>query len=133
MIHIETERWAVLRGKVCGYCEGKPSLVDSSKVYKKSYGNIWLCECGARVGVHKQSNEPLGRLADKELRGFKKLAHAAFDPMWDCRVTGSRKKAYAWLANEMGMTKDRCHIGMMDVEQCKWIIDLCKEQKNEIR
>jgi hypothetical protein len=34
------------------------------------------------VGCHKGTTKPLGRLADAELREWKKRAHAAFDPVW---------------------------------------------------
>jgi hypothetical protein len=52
-------------------------------------------------------------------------AHAAFDPVWK---SGAKKRgsAYAWLADELGMGKKDCHIGMMDVADCRRVVDACK-------
>ncbi|MPN54908.1 hypothetical protein SDC9_202586 [bioreactor metagenome] len=62
--------------KLCDYC-GKPAIyTDSSRVYGKSYGMIYYCpDCHAWVGVHRGTDKPLGRLADAELRDWKKKAH----------------------------------------------------------
>lgn len=70
----------ILTGKVCPYC-GKPTeYVDSSIIYGRSYGMIYLCrECRAYVGVHKGTDQALGRLANAELREAKKETHFYFD------------------------------------------------------
>lgn len=66
----------IFTGKICPYC-GKPTeFVDSSVIYGRSYGMIYLCrDCRAYVGVHKGTNQALGRLANAELRDAKKEAH----------------------------------------------------------
>lgn len=65
----------------CDYCGRRAEYVDSKVIYGKSYGMIYLCRnCMAYVGVHKGSDKPLGRLANAQLRHWKKEAHAAFDP-----------------------------------------------------
>ena len=65
---------------LCDYCGRQAEYVDSAEIYNgKSYGMIYLCRpCKAYVGVHRGSDKPLGRLADAELREWKKRAHAAF-------------------------------------------------------
>lgn len=70
----------ILTGKICPYC-GKPTeYVDSSVIYGRSYGMIYLCrDCKAYVGVHKGTDQALGRLANAELREAKKEAHFYFD------------------------------------------------------
>jgi hypothetical protein len=82
--------------------------------------------CDAWVGTHKNSptHAPLGRLANAELRAAKRAAHAAFDPLWKGGQM-SRSKAYALLAQKMGIDPKDSHIGMFDVEQCKTVILLC--------
>jgi hypothetical protein len=118
----------------CPYCNANAELVDGSLIYPRRpdlWGKkYWLCNpCDAYVGVHRDSPKfaPLGRLADKELRGWKNKAHAAFDPLWK---TGkySRRDAYALLQAKMEMTKDQAHIGKMDVDQCKRVVDLFGER-----
>jgi hypothetical protein len=125
-------------GKTCPYCNQPTQYVDSKRVYTKSYGMIYLCEpCGAWVGVHKGTNTALGRLANRELRKWKKDAHKYFDPLWQKKMkqvyskTKARHKAYTWLAEQMGLSIKDTHIGMFDVEQCKQVIEICKRYYHE--
>lgn len=120
-----------MRKVICDYCGCQAELVDSSEVYGTSYGDIYLCRnCGAYVGVHKGTDRPLGRLANAELRYWKKAAHAAFDPIWQYgRFKGHRKQAYSWLAGKMGLPVDKTHIGMFDVDQCKKVIQICHTER----
>ena len=109
----------------CNYC-GKPAeFVDSIIVYGSSYGMIWFCkDCNAWVGVHKGTSTPLGTLANAELRAYRRKAHGLFDRIWRRRWM-SRGKAYAWLSEQMGLTREETHIGMFNAEQCRIVIDLC--------
>lgn len=53
----------ILTGKVCPYCGRPTEFVDSSVIYGRSYGMIYLCrDCRAYVGVHKGTDQALGRL-----------------------------------------------------------------------
>lgn len=110
----------------CPYCGNRAEYVDSAVVYGRSYGMIYLCRnCMAYVGVHKGTDKPLGRLANAELRHWKKRAHAAFDPLWQrgC-FRGRRSNAYAWLAQKMGLPIKQTHIGMFDVSECRRVIQI---------
>lgn len=120
-------------GRLCPYCFSKTEYVDSIEVYSRSYGMIYLCRpCKAWVGVHKNTDRALGRLADCELRDAKKLAHFYFDSLWKRKMSQglnknhARGKAYRWLAGELNIDPELCHIGMFDVEQCNRVIELCK-------
>lgn len=124
----------IIKAEKCPYCGGKPEYKDSGCVYKKSYGMIYICQpCQAWVGVHKGTDRPLGRLADKELRDAKILAHFYFDALWKHGVSNGRKKgevrkaAYKWLSNELGIIPIHTHIGMFDLETCKKASELCKK------
>ena len=119
---------------ICPYCQKKAELTDSAEVYGgRSYGLIWLCRpCWAYVGVHKGTTTPLGRLANAELREWKKRAHAHFDPLWKrkieregCLKSKARGSGYKWLANELGIAVKDCHIGMFDIDTCKRVIEVC--------
>ena len=89
---------------------------------------IYYCrECRAWVGVHRGTDQPFGRLADAELRKYKKAAHAAFDPIWR-RTQMTRRAAYKWLAAQLGIPEQETHIGMFDVAQCKQAIAVCKRR-----
>ncbi len=114
------------RPVTCHYCGGPAELVDSARVYNgRSYGMIWDCRpCDAYVGVHR--NAPLGRLANKELRGWKVKAHAAFDPLWT-QGGMKRRDAYAVMQRLMGMTPDQAHIGKFDVADCQRLVEALKK------
>ncbi len=129
----------VYQGKICPYCGSPTEYVDSSVVYTKSYGMIYLCSpCKAFVGVHKGTDKALGRLANEELREWKKKAHAVFDPIWEEAMNRgaskfeARNNTYQWLSEAMGK-KYQVHIGQSDVEECKQIVELCESFHTEGR
>jgi hypothetical protein len=62
-------------------------------------------------------------MANAELRAARSRAHAAFDPMW--RGAGWRTHAYKWLAAELGIAPEVCHISMMDVAMCERVVEAC--------
>ena len=114
---------------ICDYCKNPAELVDSKEIYGRSYGMAWLCRsCDAWVGCHKNSKKqhaPLGRLANAELRKWKIRAHAAFDPLWK---SGEMKRAQAYkiMAEILNIPTNKAHIGMLDVGQCKKLVDALK-------
>jgi len=122
----------IMSGKICPYCNAQTEFIDSSFVYGKSYGNIYICKpCDAYVGVHKGTNTALGRLANASLRNAKKKAHEAFDPLWQRKMQkGFSKKiarslAYKWLSETLKIVEEECHIGMFNEQQCEQVIALC--------
>jgi len=128
-----------MRAPTCPYCGKKAELVSSVKVYGRDHGNLWICHpCQAWVGVHKNDglNRPLGRLANAELRQWKRAAHRAFDPLWQrkierdgCSKSQARKAGYTWLAAELGIQFDKCHIGMFDVDLCEKVVEVCSPER----
>lgn len=116
----------------CPYCGKLAEYVDSAEVYHgTSYGMIYLCRpCKAYVGVHRGTDQPLGRLADADLRRWKRAAHAAFDPLWQRGPFQHRRQAaYHWLAQQMGLPVEQTHIGMFDIDHCKTVISICNQRK----
>lgn len=122
---------------LCHYCQRPADKVRGSDVYPFRHDlhhlYFWRCiPCRAHVGCHRghQWNQPLGRLANAELRKAKQAAHAAFDPIWK---TGQMKRgdAYKWLAKAMKMDNLQCHIGWMSVEQCRQVIKVCEERHGQ--
>lgn len=129
---------------ICPYCNSIATLESSTRVYfGRDFGLLYLCsnypECDAYVGVHKGTTRPLGRLANEELRHWKKKAHAAFDPLWKLKLIKRKrergegyKKVYArgsgykWLAEKLGIDFRDCHIGMFNVDMCKRVVEICE-------
>lgn len=118
-------------------CGGGVELKHHETAYGRAYSNWpWLyrcAACGAQVGLHPGTSIPLGTLADAPTRAARSHAHAVFDPMWRDRGPFARGAAYAWLAQAMGLPLERCHISMMDVEQCKRAAALCMQRRFSAR
>lgn len=127
----------------CPYCDRPAVLKTGRDMYPHRADlhalRFWCCDpCGAHVGCHKPGNFlivegrkitsdgtlPFGRLANAELRSLKMEAHRAFDRLWHFGEL-TRHNAYRWLAHELGVSIDTCHIGMMDEEGCRTVIELC--------
>jgi hypothetical protein len=110
--------------EICPYC-GKPAeWVENREIYGKNYGKsymMWLCrKDDAYVGCHQNTRKPLGTIANKELREWRKKAHAHIDPIWQSEEM-ARGQVYAKLAKVFGR---EIHIGEADIETCKKILEL---------
>ena len=110
---------------------GWAELVSGKDIYPHrsdlAHLKFWQCAvCRSRVGCHPRTMIALGSLASAELRRARKDAHEAFDPLWKSGRM-SRKKAYSWLANKLGV--DEAHMGSMDEEQCQRVIEICNKPK----
>lgn len=142
---------------ICPYCEDPAKLVKGSHVYPHRRDlagkDFWRCDpCDAHVGCHPGSVDPLGALANAEIRRARQHCHRAFDPLWqdawrlpvyqiDAHVDprerrraiksirrAARTRSYRWLANQLGIDPEDCHIGhMTDLEQLRAIYRLCKD------
>lgn len=119
----------------CPYCGSQAELVDGSKVYGAGFRNrfkLYLCpgwpRCDSYVGTHPGGKIPLGRMANVELRHWKKEAHFVFDQLW----SGGRMpryKAYFKLSQYLGKSRSLTHIGMFDIEDCKKVVAFCARYK----
>lgn|SRR4030065_715298 len=119
---------------ICPYCWKPAALVTGDVVYphRPDLGekNFYMCyPCSAYVGCHPGTTKPLGRLANAELRKAKQAAHSAFDPLWKKSGKQKRKAAYTWLASQLDIHVNDCHIGMFDVEMCRRVVEACRTQQ----
>jgi len=115
---------------ICPYCKVKAKLVKGEQIYgsfnRAAKDNFWLCLlCGAYVSAHKENKEygfdgtePMGMLANRDLRQARIAVHKMFDELWTSGKWG-RGKAYAWFSVRMGLPASECHIGMFDLGQCE--------------
>lgn len=116
---------------ICRYCGSPVVYTSNAEIYGKEYGTgkCYLCRnCRAFVGVHPGTNKPLGTLANEELRRYRQATHYWFDQIWKkpLRLT-TRYKAYAWLSEQLGISKEKTHIGMFEKEECVKTIKLSQE------
>lgn len=113
----------------CDYCGRAAELVTGEDLYPHRRElhdkRAWKCwPCNAHVGCHDGTEIPLGRLANAELRRMRKLAHDAFDPIWFGGAE-TRVGAYDWLAEELKIPREDCHISRFDVALCRRAIQVC--------
>jgi hypothetical protein len=72
-----------------------------------------------RVRSKSKSAEPGSPLARARM-----MAHKAFDPKWESGKM-SRNEAYHWLAKELKIPKEQCHMMLMDEATCLEVVRLC--------
>lgn len=125
----------------CPYCGRHAAMVKGREIYPHRQDlqdlNFWRCTpCDAHVGCHTRNGilglegtEPLGRLANADLRKAKSAAHRAFDPLWQNGVM-TRFEAYRKLAETMSIPLCDCHIGQFDIEECQRVIAFADEFGN---
>ena len=115
-----------LHNLICADC-GKPMIFRNTlnTVHKSGEAKSWYqCKdfpsCRGALGAHPDGT-PLGTPANTETRRWRIEAHSYFDALIEVyRIP--KKKAYKWLALEMNMTKEECHIANFGIEQCKNVI-----------
>ena len=130
------------RKVICGYCKKQARLVKGHFIYKNfnlirngknlSDKNFYYCDNEhepAYVGCHEYGERSLGTLANYELRELRKQAHSYFDPLWRYDDNISRKQAYKWLSQQLGIPVNKTHIGQFNEEMCLKVIDLCNKHK----
>lgn len=121
------------KGLLCRYCGRQTELTGSAEMYNGvSYGMMYICRaCNAYVGCHKGTTQAYGSVADSELRELRHMAHGWFDPIWQKKIKRSRYNAYSWLSLRLGLNKNITHMGMFDKEDCRRVIELCKNYIKE--
>lgn len=97
---------------------------------------MWLCECGAYCGCHAGTDRALGRPAGPVTRKARSAAHAAFDPLWLAKSkrdgiskTRARGAGYLWLAGELELDPEECHIGSMTAAYAHRVVALCRRRR----
>jgi len=121
-------------GPRCPYCGSDSVLVDAKYLFDDGeYGQVYVCvahpECDAWVGCHKDSDEPLGPLANSRLRLLQQKAHELFEKTWKAEKM-SVTDAYIRLRELVGFKKDQqCHFGMFGEKTCNKLIKFCEGGK----
>jgi len=113
----------IINAKICPYCKSGTRITTETEIYGKEYkGRSVICcinfpKCDSYVGTH-DNGETLGRLANKELRSWKKKAHDKFDMLWKDKKI-DRDSAYEQLADFLQIPDKYTHIGMFSEVTCK--------------
>jgi zinc-finger-containing domain len=106
----------------CNYCNNDAIWCENKAIYGKNYGKsymIYLCRpCDAYVGCHQNTKQPLGTMANKELREARQLVHNHIDKYWK-KEGWDRKDVYSAMSFALGKTY---HTGEADLSTCKKIL-----------
>lgn len=112
----------------CPEC-GAPMELRNSR-FGPFYGcSTWTAtRCPGTHGAHP-NGAPLGIPADHETKLARIRAHEAFDGLWRSGLTRSRRAAYRWLREALGLSKAEAHIGRFTRVQCEQLISEVWELK----
>ena len=122
----------------CAECGGTDvQCVSGDQIYPRRpdlYSRwFWRCACGAYVGCHRHTQEPLGTPAGPATRRAREEAHAFFDVLWRRKMARdgvsrheAREAGYGWLAAQMGLDPADTHIARFTQEQCAQVVELCR-------
>ena len=105
-------------------CGGTLELRYSEKLGKRFYGCSRYPKCSGVLPA-KDDGTPVGIPRTRELQGWRRRAHDAFDCLWrdgHC----SRRDAYSWLRSAMGLSSEKAHMFQMTAEQCEQVIEFVK-------
>lgn len=129
----------------CPYCDRPTNKLNGRELYgSDAYADkmfIVCRRCNAWVGCHP-NGQPMGTLANASLRKARVRAHEQFDQIWRRQITErptlnlklARHEAYRWLAKQMGLVVDQCHIAYFTEEQCDEVVLICKDRnERELR
>lgn len=112
----------------CRYCAGHVELVNNAEIYGRCYGDwpyAYLCrDCKSYVGLHPDTDIPLGTLATAALRKDRNLSKDMFH-QFKAKRGFTRSLAYEWLAAQMGIPIGECHFGWFDQDECGTALRVC--------
>ena len=117
----------------CQYCGSQAFLRPASVLNKKEKAEesamFYVCArypvCDAYVTAHNGTLLPMGTLANRQLRQKRRAAHAAFNQLWQSKLM-TRKEAYRWLQNQLGIAAEDAHIAKFMDYRCDETIRLCE-------
>ena len=117
----------VYAGSICPYCKSGTKRATETFIYGREYKRrMMICcknfpHCNSYVGTDDEGIT-LGRLANKTLRQYKKVAHDSFDKIWKEKYC-KRSELYEHMSNMLDLSGEFTHIGMFNEKTCKKVID----------
>lgn len=118
---------------ICVECTALAEQVDSSVIYPHRpdlHGRVMFrCQCGAYVGAHPGTDVPLGYPAGPATRALRSQVHKLFDPLWEAKMKRdnlrkgkAREDGYRWLAEQLHIAREDCHVSHFDAALCRQAI-----------
>lgn len=117
--------------KACHCCGGPVKLTNNRDIYAgQSFGAwpyVYRCtQCQAYIGLHPDTDLPLGIMATKATIQARKVAKADFLALVSERYAGKQSAAYAWLARALAISPSICHFGMFTEQQAGRAGEVCR-------
>lgn len=115
----------------CDNCKGYNfGLTSNSVIYgieKGLWPYCYYCDdCGAMVGCHPNTHNPMGLMAIGSTRRKRAKLHEIFDPIWHLKYL-TRDEAYQWLAKELDLPTDKdCHIAQLSIDKLQQALDIMR-------
>ena len=122
----------------CPYCHANAALVKGLTLYPRFLSTLvedslnkqyfWVCphECDAYVGCYDGTQRPKGTLANRELRRERAITYNSLKAIWE-KGFKAQQETYAWIREELGLSKIACHIGKFDMDLCKAVQEVVKQ------
>lgn len=113
-------------GRLCYYCD------ETSVLRQTKFGHIYECpNCKAYVSVNTSTKEPLGSLANAELRRQRRIAHYYTNVLIkrtqkkkDLDYEDAKAELYKWLSNEIQLDFIMNSIAQLFPDETQKIIDI---------
>lgn len=109
--------------------DGREAYPHRGDLHHKPF---WFCGYGAFVGCHPGTNNALGSPAGKRTKRGRTEAHKAFDRIWKSGAM-TRKEAYKWLADRLGIQAKDCRISWMDGDTAYRVVGICQDRTAALR
>lgn len=115
-------------GKNCFYCDNIPVIKASA------FGNLYECpNCKAYVSADGFTNEPLGSLADAELRKKRRIVHYYTSELIkrtmkkkSLNYTDAKQSLYNWLSKKIELDFEMDSIAQLFPSETDDIINIMK-------
>ena len=128
---------------ICMECGKLAVLTMGDKVYPHRRDlhdkPFFVCTCGAKVGCHPGTTDPLGYPAGPATQQARRRAHDAFDVLWRAKAVrdgisrgAARRAGYAWLAEALGIHRRDCHISQMHRADADRVAALCRPFADQV-
>lgn len=134
--HVSRRALARVRDRIepptaCHCCGGPVKLTNNRDIYNgQSFGDwpyVYRCaQCQAYVGLHPDTDLPLGIMADRQTIQARKEAKTVFQRVVLVRHSRDRNAGYAWLARALEIPTSVCHFGMFDHARALAARDACR-------
>lgn len=131
MLDIEVDRKKIgLYGDISVMCScgGRCEMVNDARKHR----TVWQCQkCGAKIGVHKGTNIPLGVPASGELSKLRIEVHREIDRLVSSGL--SKNRVYKILQRKMKLSETETHAGKFDILQCQEALGYLRGMKGGYR